>query len=262
MEHAALREGFARDVTLMKYVGIHPVVVHGGGPQIDAHLSRLGIRTQRVEGLRITDDHTMEVVEMVLGSINKEIVGLIGRHGGRAVGLSGVDDTLLRARKLAEVKTSSGASVDTGRVGEIKAVRPEIIRSLVASGALPVIAPLAVDDDGRCLNVNEDTVAGALAAEMSAEKLLLMTDTAGVCDAEGKLIASLTESEITRLRADGVIVGGMIPKVECALSALRAGVNRAHIIDGRTQHAILLEIFTDEGIGTAIARRAASPATP
>jgi acetylglutamate kinase len=261
MTEESLREGFARDVVLMKYVGIHPVVVHGGGPQIDEHLARLGIESKRVEGLRVTDDATMEVVEMVLGGkINKEIVSLITRHGGRAVGLSGVDDHLLRAEKLGPTRTRSGALVDTGRVGRIARMRPEVLSSLITAGFIPVIAPLGVDEAGRSLNVNADTAAGALAAAMKAEKFLLMTDTAGVCDAQGALINSLTEQESARLREQGVISGGMIPKVECALEALAGGVQKCHIIDGRVQHAILLEIFTDRGIGTQIVHGAGGPA--
>jgi acetylglutamate kinase len=248
MTEPALRESFARDVVLLKYVGIHPVVVHGGGPQIDEHLARLGIEPKRVDGLRITDDATMEVVEMVLaGKINKEIVALIGRHGGRAVGLSGIDDGLISA-----VTLPAGASVDTGRVGAVERVQPEVLHSLLGSGFIPVIAPLGADADRRSLNINADTAAGALASAMKAEKFVLMTDTAGVCDQAGKLLHSLTEGEIKRLRNDGVISGGMIPKVECALQALAAGVQKCHIIDGRAQHAILLEIFTDRGIGTQI----------
>jgi acetylglutamate kinase len=255
MTETALRESFARDVVLLKYVGIHPVVVHGGGPQIDEQLARLGIEPKRVEGLRVTDDATMEVVEMVLaGKINKEIVALIGRHGGRAVGLSGIDDGLVLASKLQPVRTRAGAMVDTGRVGAIESIHPEVLHSLIASGLIPVIAPLGADADRRSLNINADTVAGALAAAMKAEKLVLMTDTPGVCDQAGKLINSLTALEIGRLRSDGVISGGMIPKVECALDALAGGVRKCHIIDGRAQHAILLEIFTDRGIGTQIVR--------
>jgi acetylglutamate kinase len=259
MSEEALRESFARDVVLMKYVGIHPVVVHGGGPQIDDHLKRLGIETARVEGQRVTDDATMEVVEMVLaGKINKEIVSLIGRHGGRAVGLSGIDGGLLLGEKLPPVRTRSGALVDTGRVGRIAGVRPEVLDSLIAAGMIPVVAPIAADADGRSLNVNADTAAGALAAAMNAEKFVLMTDTPGVCDAEGKLINSLTERQSEQLRAEGVISGGMIPKVECALAALAGGVQKCHVIDGREQHAILLEIFTDRGIGTQIMRGSAA----
>jgi acetylglutamate kinase len=233
-------------------------VVHGGGPQIDEQLARLGIEPKRVEGLRVTDDATMEVVEMVLaGKINKEIVALIGRHGGRAVGLSGVDDGLMVASKLAPVSTRGGATVDTGRVGTVERVQPEVLQTLIGSGFIPVIAPIGADAERRSLNINADTAAGALAAAMKAEKLVLMTDTAGVCDRSGALINSLTRGEITQLRNDGVISGGMIPKVECALAALAGGVQKCHILDGRAQHAILLEIFTDRGIGTQIVHGAA-----
>jgi acetylglutamate kinase len=248
-----LRESFARDMTLLSYVGIHPVVVHGGGPQIDELLAELDIKPQRVEGLRITDDRTMEVVEMVLGgSVNKEIVSLIGSHGGRAVGLSGMDDHLVQADRHAPVKTRDGKLVDIGRVGAIRTVRPQVLQSLVATGVIPVVAPLAIGPDGRSLNVNADTVAGAIAAALQAEKLLLMTDTAGVCGADGALLPSLTRPHIQELRASGVIRDGMIPKVECALEALEGGVGKVHIIDGRLKHAMLLEIFTDQGIGTQI----------
>jgi acetylglutamate kinase len=253
MTEESLRESFARDLVLMKYVGIHPIVVHGGGPQIDQHLAKLGIQSQRAEGLRITDDATMEVVEMVLcGKINKEIVSLIGGHGGRAVGLCGIDDQLIGAERLPKVRTNSGAMVDIGRVGRVRHVRPEVLESLIAAGFIPVIAPIGIDPSGRSLNINADTAAGAVAAAMSAEKLVLMTDTKGVCDAAGNLIDSLTEQESSRLRESQVISGGMIPKVECALEALASGVQKCHIIDGREQHAILLEIFTDRGIGTQI----------
>jgi acetylglutamate kinase len=261
MTEESLRESFARDLVLMKYVGIHPIVVHGGGPQIDEQLTRLSIKSQRVEGLRVTDDATMEVVEMVLaGKINKEIVSLIGGHGGRAVGLSGIDDRLIGAERLAPVRTGSGTLVDTGRVGRVTQVRPEVLQSLVAAGFIPVIAPIGVDRNGQSLNINADTAAGAIAAALQAEKLVLMTDIAGVSDAEGKLIDSLTEQESSRLRAAKVISGGMIPKVECALDALASGVNKCHIIDGREQHAILLEIFTDRGIGTQIVHGTAARA--
>jgi acetylglutamate kinase len=261
MAEEHLRQSFARDLVLLKYVGINPVVVHGGGPQIDELLARLKIESSRVEGLRVTDDATMEVVEMVLaGKINQEIVSLIGRHGGRAVGLSGADDGLIRASKIPPVKTRSGALIDTGRVGSVDRVRAEVVHSLIASGFIPVIAPLGIDRDSRSLNINADTVAGAVAAAMSAEKLVLMTDTVGVCDAKGELIHSLTANEIDSLRADGVINGGMIPKVECALDALAGGVAKCHILDGREQHALLLEIFTDRGIGTQIVRSAAASA--
>jgi len=261
MTDEALRQDFARDLVLLKYVGIHPVVVHGGGPQIDEHLGRLNIPSSRVEGLRVTDDATMEVVEMVLaGKINKEIVSLIGRQGGRAVGLSGADDGLMRGTRMPPVKTRAGALVDTGRVGTVSHVRPDVLRSLVDAGLIPVIAPIAIDREGQTLNVNADTAAGAIAVALRAEKLVLMTDITGVCDAEGKLIASLTAAESERLRAEGVITGGMIPKVECALEAIAGGVRKCHILDGRSRHAMLLEIFTDRGIGTQIVRGAEASA--
>ena len=254
MIDAGLQESFVRDVILLKYVGIHVVVVHGGGPQIDATLRDLGIQPKKVEGLRVTDDRTMEVVEMVLGGrINKSIVSLFGVHGGRAVGLSGIDDGLLLAQKVAPVETKAGP-VDIGRVGEIREVRPAALSALISNGFIPVIAPLGVDRQGHSLNINADTAAGEIAAALKAEKFLLMTDTAGVCDREGKLIQSLSTADIDRLRASEVITGGMIPKVECALSALSGGVGKVHVIDGRVRHAVLLEIFTDRGVGTEIVR--------
>jgi len=255
MTDASLQASFVRDVVLMKYVGMNPIVVHGGGPQIDQTLRALGITPHKVEGLRVTDDRTMEVVEMVLaGRINKQIVSLIGQQGGRAVGISGIDDGLLLARKAAPVQTKSGP-VDTGRVGEIREVRTNVVTALVGAGFIPVIAPLGVDDQGNSLNINADTAAGELASALRAEKLVLMTDTAGVCDRDGKLLQSLSATEIARLRESEVITGGMIPKVECALAALSGGVNKVHVLDGRVQHAILLEIFTDRGIGTEIVRQ-------
>lgn len=252
MVDASLADGFARDIVLMKYVGLNPIVVHGGGPQIDETLNRLNIKSDRIDGLRVTDDATMEVVEMVLsGKVNQSIVSLIGRHGGRAVGLSGVDDSFLIGEKIPG-RNKQGEPVDIGRVGDIIQVRAEVLHTLVSSTFIPVIAPLAIDRDGRTLNVNADTVAGSIAGAMNAEKLVLMTDTQGVCDKDMKLIPELTRSEIEELRAQGVISGGMIPKVECALRALSEGARKCHIIDGRIQHAVLLEIFTDTGIGTEI----------
>jgi acetylglutamate kinase len=254
MTDRALQESFVSDVVLLKYVGMNPIVVHGGGPQIDETLRALGITPHKVEGLRVTDDRTMEVVEMVLaGKINKQIVSRICQHGGRAVGLSGIDDGLLLARKLAPVETKSGL-VDTGRVGEVVEVRPAVLTALIAAGFIPVIAPLGVDADGNSLNVNADTAAGEIASALKAEKFLLLTDTAGVCDRDGQLLQSLTAAKIARLRASEVISGGMIPKVECALSALAGGVGKVHVLDGRVLHAILLELFTDRGIGTEIVR--------
>ncbi|MET0385300.1 MAG: acetylglutamate kinase [Polyangiales bacterium] len=254
MTDPALQESFVRDVVLMKYVGMNPVVVHGGGPQIDETLRSLQIVPRKVEGLRVTDDATMAVVEMVLaGQINKRIVSLLGRHGGRAVGVSGIDDALLIAKRAAPIQTRSGP-VDIGRVGEVVEVRPAVLTALIGAGFIPVIAPLGIDPEGVSLNINADTAAGELAAALKADKLVLMTDTAGVCDRDGKLLPSLTAAEITRLREADVITGGMIPKVECALSALSGGVSKVHVLDGRVQHAILLEIFTDRGIGTEILR--------
>jgi acetylglutamate kinase len=248
-----LRDGFARDVALMKYVGINPVVVHGGGPQIDQMLAAMGVVSERIDGLRVTDEKTMEVVEMVLGGrLNQEIVSLVCQHGGRAVGLSGKDDGFMHAVKVAQMKTKKGALVDPGRVGDVDRVDPDILRKLMAGGFIPVIAPVAVDDHGASLNVNADTAAGKVAAALKAEKLVLMTDIEGVKDGEKKLIPSLSASQVAELRAAGVIDGGMIPKVQCALDAVAAGVGKAHIIDGRVPHAMLLEIFTDRGIGTEI----------
>jgi acetylglutamate kinase len=248
-----LQQSFARDVVLMRYVGIDVVVVHGGGPQIDKELAAMGVVSERIDGLRVTDERTMEVVEMVLGGrVNHSIVALINKQGGRAVGLNGHDDRCVRADKVREMRTKSGKIVDPGRVGAVKEVRPQLIRGLLKEGVIPVIAPVAVDDEGRSLNVNADTVAGAVARALDAEKLVLMTDIEGVKDAQGALIASLTAADIEQLKRDGVITGGMIPKVDCALDALRAGTSKVHIIDGRLRHAMLLEVFTDKGVGTEI----------
>ena len=255
MVDPALRDSFASDVVLMKYVGLNPVVVHGGGPQIDETLAELGVSSERVEGLRVTDERTMKVVEMVLGAqINQEIVSLIGNHGGRAVGLTGRDDACVRATKVERMKTRSGKEVDPGRVGAVSRVNPDVLHRLVEGGFIPVIAPIAVDADGRSLNVNADTVAGKVAEAIGARKLVLMTDIEGVRDAAGKVRSSLRAADIEALQSEGVIQGGMIPKVGCALDALAGGVNKAHIIDGRAKHAVLLEIFTDQGVGTEIMR--------
>jgi acetylglutamate kinase len=250
-----LRDSFARDVVLMKYVGLHPVVVHGGGPQIDETLKSLGVVSERLEGLRVTNDHTMEVVEMVLGGkVNQEIVSLIAGHGGRAIGLTGKDDGFIRAKKVDKMKTKSGRWVDPGRVGAVTQVNPDVVRRLVYDGFIPVIAPVAIDADGKSLNVNADTVAGKIAEALAARKFVLLTDIEGVRDSDGEVASSMSATEIDRLIADGVIEGGMIPKVECALGALAGGVRKVHVIDGRVRHAVLLEIFTDEGIGTEITR--------
>ncbi|MCA9530274.1 MAG: acetylglutamate kinase [Myxococcales bacterium] len=253
MVDAALRDSFARDVVLMKFVGLNPVIVHGGGPQIDETLAAMGASSERVEGLRVTDERTMAVVEMVLGgSVNQGIVSLVGKHGGRAVGLTGRDDGFLRAEKVEHMKTRSGRMVDPGRVGRIVDVRVDVVRGLMSAGFIPVVAPVAVDAEGGPLNVNADTVAGSLAAALGARKLMLLTDTPGVKGPDGAVISSLSATESERLIAGEVIVGGMIPKVGCALDALRGGVDKVHVVDGRVQHAVLLEIFTDHGVGTEI----------
>jgi len=250
-----LRDSFARDVVLMKYVGLHPVVVHGGGPQIDETLKSLGVVSERLDGLRVTDEHTMQVVEMVLGgTLNQQIVSLIAGHGGRAIGLTGKDDGFIRAKKVDQMKTKSGKWVDPGRVGAVTQVNPDILRRLVNDGFIPVIAPIAVDAEGKSLNVNADTVAGKIAEALPARKFVLLTDIEGVRGEDGSVASSLSAATIAQLKADGVIEGGMIPKVDCALGALAGGVRKAHVIDGRVRHAVLLEIFTDEGIGTEITR--------
>jgi acetylglutamate kinase len=255
MVDPALKASFARDVCLLHYVGIRVIVVHGGGPQINETLNRLGIRPQFSAGLRVTDEETMDVVEMVLaGRVNSEIVGLIGSHGGRAIGLSGRDDLLLRAERVGAVqaKDGSGDMVDLGRVGRVTSVQPKLLNDLVQNGFIPVIAPIAIDRDGQPLNVNADTAAGEIAVAVRAQKLVLMTDVEGVKDAEGKVISVLDAKTVRDHIEQGVIKGGMIPKVECALSAVNQGVSQIHIIDGRRLHALLLEIFTDHGVGTEI----------
>jgi acetylglutamate kinase len=259
MTDEELKESFARDVCLLRYVGIRIVVVHGGGPQITSMLERVGIQSSFSGGLRVTDDATMDVVEMVLGgSINKEIVGMICKHGGRAVGISGKDDEFMRGKRLAQVpgRDVNGAPVmvDLGRVGDVVDVTPALVDQLIANGFIPVIAPLAVDESGHALNVNADTAAGRIAAAMRAAKLVLMTDVEGVKDKAGNFLSSLDAREADQLIQDEVISGGMIPKVRCALDAVAGGVEKVHVVDGRRRHALLLEIFTDSGIGTEIRR--------
>src|SRR5215831_14419185 len=252
MEAPQLTEGFALDVILLRYVGMNPVIVHGGGPQIDALMKRLGKKPQRVGGMRVTDEETMEIVEMVLvGRINKELVGLINHHGGKAVGLSGKDATMIRARKMT-YKTAGGDSVDIGLVGEVEAINPEPILLLTQNGYIPVIAPIGVGADGETYNINADLVAGEVAAALGAEKLIHLTDVQGILDVERRLVSTLARKDAERLMKAGVIDGGMLPKVESALRALEGGTAKAHIIDGRLPHAILLELFTREGIGTEI----------
>src|SRR5512137_2556020 len=259
MADEALKKSFALDVILLKYIGINPVIVHGGGPQINETLKRYGIVSEFVKGMRVTDEETMAVVEMVLtGQVNKEVVGYINQHGGRAVGLSGKDGGLLLCRKmLQEVKHDDGATemVDIGFVGDVIKVDTTILETLENGGFIPVIAPIGVGLAGESYNINADLVAGRVAEALAAEKLILLTDVAGVKDREGKLLSSIDLSEVSALIDNGSITGGMIPKVTCCVDALQDGVKKAHIIDGRVEHAILLEIFTDVGIGTEIKTR-------
>jgi acetylglutamate kinase len=255
-----LKEQFAQDVVLLKYVGINPVIVHGGGPQIGRMLTRLGIESQFVRGMRVTDARTMDVVEMVLvGQINKEIVSLINRHGGRAVGLSGKDGDLILARKLTLPGrgADAGAKVDIGQVGEVRAINPTVIESLDRSDFIPVIAPIGVGERGETYNINADLVAGEIAEALKAEKLILLTDVEGIRDADGAVLSTLDAERAMQLIHDGVIGEGMIPKVECCIAALRGGAHKTHIIDGRVRHAVLLEIFTREGVGTQVVRTVA-----
>ena len=252
MEQADLKEQFAKDVLLLRLVGIRPVIVHGGGPQIGALMKRLGKEPRFVGGMRVTDEETVQIVEMVLvGKINKEIVGLINLHGGRAVGLSGKDASLLRARKRLH-RLPDGASADIGLVGEVEAVNPEPIRLLEEGGFIPVIAPVGVGEAGETYNINADLVAGDVAAALFAEKLIHLTDVTGINGEDGRLVSTLTKRDAERLIKAGVIDGGMLPKVESSLRALTGGAQKAHIIDGRVPHAILLEVLTKEGIGTEI----------
>ncbi len=250
MQDEALRRSFANDVVLMKYVGLHPVVVHGGGPQIGEILERLGKESRFLHGMRVTDAETMEIVEMVLsGKINKEIVQLIIDHGGKAVGLSGKDGGLVQARKMT-LTSSSGKEEDLGFVGEVVGVNAEIIESLDLSMYIPVIAPVGVSPQGETYNINADLVAGSLAVALQAHKLIMLTDVAGLLDPSDKLISAIALSELDDLYAQGIVKGGMIPKVRCCAEAVRGGVKKAHIIDGRIQHSVLLEVFTDQGVGT------------
>ena len=259
MVDQSLKSGFARDVVMMKLVGINPVVVHGGGPQIGDLLKRLGKETRFVDGMRVTDSETMDVVEMVLGGlVNKEIVNLINHHGGCAVGLTGKDGEMIRARKLSftgdlpEMKASE--IVDIGHVGEVSSINADVVNMLVHGDFIPVIAPIGVDEQGQSYNINADLVAGKVAEVLNAEKLILLTNTAGVLDKNEKVVTGLKAADVRRLIDEGAIYGGMLPKVRCALDAVSAGVQSAHIIDGRVEHAVLLEIFTDEGVGTLIRR--------
>ena len=242
-----LKKSFAQDIVLMKYVGINPVIVHGGGPQIGGLLTRLGKESRFVKGIRVTDNETMDVVEMVLvGKINKEIVGLINHYGGKAVGLGGKDGVLIKAKRL-QIKGE-----EMGYVGDVESIDPGVIRILEESDFIPVIAPVGGGEEGMSYNINADTVAGKIAAALKAEKLILLTDVPGVLGKNKELISSLTLSEARSLITKKVAIGGMIPKLQCCMEAVVAGVGRAHIIDGRVEHAVLLEVFTDAGVGTAI----------
>jgi len=257
MTDERLKASFARDVVLLKLVGMNPVVVHGGGPQIDQLLTRLGKKGEFVQGMRVTDDETMDVVEMVLGGlVNKDIVTLLNQHGGRAIGLTGKDGSFIRARKL--LMTSAEKSdelIDLGQVGEVESIDPQIVSLLETGEFIPVVAPIGVGSDGRSYNINADLVAGKLAEILRAEKLVLLTNTPGVLDKDGKLLTGLTPKQIDALFADGTLSGGMLPKISSALDAAKGGVKSVHIIDGRVEHALLLEVLTDEGVGTLIRSR-------
>ncbi len=260
MVDPALHESFARDVVLMKLVGMNPVVVHGGGPQIGALLAKLNIHTEFVNGMRVTDAQTMDVVEMVLGgSVNKEIVSSISRNGGKAIGVTGKDGQLIRARKLTVSRHSpelnASEIIDIGHVGEVEQIDTEVLNVILSSNFIPVIAPIGADADGCTYNINADLVAGKLAEVLRAEKLMLLTNVAGLLDKQGGVLTGLTTAEVDALIADGTISGGMLPKIGCALDAVKSGVASAHIIDGRVPHAVLLETFTNEGIGTLITNR-------
>ena len=263
MEGDALKSSFARDIVLMKLVGVKPVVVHGGGPQIGRLLERIGKETRFVEGMRVTDSETMDVVEMVLGGlVNKEIVNLINRHGGNAVGLTGKDGRLIHARKLTMTRSrpelDAPEIIDIGHVGEVASIDTGVLEHLARGDFIPVIAPIGVGDGGMSYNINADLVAGRLAEALAAEKLMLLTNTPGLLDRDGELITSLDVRGVEALIAEGTIAGGMLPKVRCALDAVQGGVHTAQIVDGRVEHAVLLEVFTSAGMGTFISRRARS----
>jgi acetylglutamate kinase len=259
MENEELKSSFARDMVLMKLVGINPIVVHGGGPQIGELLKRLNIKSHFVNGMRVTDSETMDVVEMVLGGqVNKEIVSLINSHGGTAMGLTGKDGNLIRARKLEVLGENDELNrpeiIDIGHVGEVEQVNTKVIDMLTHSDVIPVIAPIGVGPDGASYNINADLVAGKVAEAVNAEKLILLTNVSGLKSRDDKVLTGLTATQVNDLIEDGTIHGGMLPKIRCALSAVENGVRTAHIIDGRVAHATLLEIFTDEGVGTLISR--------
>jgi len=257
MEDEELKTNFVRDVILLHFIGLNPVIVHGGGPQIDGMLDKIGKKSQFIEGMRVTDEETMEVVEMVLvGKINKEIVSRINSNGGQAIGLSGADGNLIRARKMWAFKKGKEGQekerIDLGKVGEVESINPGVIRTFMANKWIPIIAPVGMGTGGEVYNINADLVAGKVASSLEAEKFILLTDVEGVLDGQKRLISTVDAKIAGRFIQEGTISGGMIPKVKCCLDALREGVKKTHIIDGRVKHAILLEIFTDEGIGTQI----------
>ena len=257
MVDTALKEQFARDIVLMKLVGMNPVVVHGGGPQIGNLLSQLNIESHFVDGMRVTDSQTMDVVEMVLGgSVNKEIVNLLNRNGGKAVGITGKDGELIRASKMTVSQQTPDMTapeiIDIGHVGEVQKIDTHVLDMLINSNFIPVIAPIGVGDDGSSYNINADLVAGKIAEVMCAEKLMLLTNVAGLMDNDGQVLTGMSTGQVDALIADGTIHGGMLPKIRCAQDAVKAGVTSSHIIDGRVPHAVLLEIFTDDGVGTLI----------
>ncbi len=256
----ALKEQFARDIVLMKLVGMNPVVVHGGGPQIGALLEQLNIESRFVDGMRVTDSQTMDIVEMVLGgSVNKEIVTLLNQNGGKAVGISGKDGQLIRAKKMSISRQTGDMKapeiIDIGHVGEVEAIDIRVLDMLIASDFIPVIAPIGVGSNGESYNINTDIVAGKIAEVLRAEKLMLLTNVEGLLDKQGNILTGLSTREVDKLISDGTIHGGMLPKINCALDAVKGGVTSAHIIDGRAPHVVLLEIFTDEGVGTLITNK-------
>jgi len=264
MVDESLKQSFARDVVLMKLVGINPIVVHGGGPQIGSVLKELNIESNFIDGLRVTDSQTMDVVEMVLGGlVNKQIVSLLNKNQGKAVGISGKDGNLIKARKLKLKKRGAGVdseAIDIGQVGEVLSINTEILEVMKDSDFIPVIAPIGTDANGATYNINADSVAGEIANILGAEKLILLTNIAGVQDKKGNVLTGLSIKQVDKLIADKTIQGGMLPKVECALNAVKGGVHSAHIIDGRVENAVLLEIFTDEGVGTLITKSGLKPA--
>ncbi|HRH77598.1 MAG TPA: acetylglutamate kinase [Cellvibrionaceae bacterium] len=260
MDGAEMENSFARDIVLMKQVGMNPIVVHGGGPQIGELLTKLNIQSRFVDGMRVTDSATMDVVEMVLGgSVNKHIVNLINRNGGQAIGVTGKDGNLINARKMEVTRycpeLKAPEIIDIGQVGEVRSINRKVIDLLVQSDFIPVIAPIGVGSDGTSYNINADLVAGKVAEILQAEKLMLLTNVSGLLDKQGQVLTGLTTARVDELISDGTIYGGMLPKIQCALDAVKNGVHSAHIVDGRVAHAVLLEIFTDAGVGTLITNR-------